>query len=317
MYNITIQTTDFDQYGNCEVTLPNNLVFIQIYSSNGSSLLDNCNATLTNNYLGLSIDNFITADFPLTIIGLDDSDAVKAFDLFDATRTSSVAQDDLLAVGKKNYPCRTIKATDLYTYMADNLGYLSNDPYKWVMNSEKAQQKLNLYSKEQFINIDKQAFHINTERYYSTVTSIQPVGSYDGIVDLMGMRVNDTIQYYKINMYGFHWRGLGRGAFFKLLMLGPGSPVQGARRIFAPTDIPVFMFADESKSIDINSTNGWFPPMFIITPTNKTISMGDQQLEPSTLYFVIFDWTTGSGIPDESASNLHYSGKAMTISDLQ
>lgn len=317
MYNITIQTTDFDQYGNCEVTLPNNLVFIQIYSSNGDSLLDNCNATLTNNYLGLSIDNFITADFPLTIIGLDDNDAVKAFDLFDATRTSSIAQDDLLAVGKKNYPCRTIKANDLYTYMADNLGYLSTNPLQWVINSEKAQQKLNLYSKEQFINIDKQAFHINTERYYSTVTSIQPVGSYDGTVNLFGMRVNDTIQYYKINMHGFHWRGLGRGEFYKLLMIGPGSPVQGARSIFAPTDIPVFMYSDYSKSIDINSTNGWFPPMFIITPVNKTIAMGDKQLEPSTLYLVIFDWTTANGIPDESASNLHYSGKAMTISDLQ
>lgn len=316
MYTQTINISDFTN-GQVTATIPG-CVSIQVYSYSGSSLIDNNMALITSDqsgtYVTLFKENYEDSLFPLVIVGVDEGDSITSADLFGMTRTTVPDSNDRIAIGKRGKTCVNVEYPEISRYMTESLGFLSSNPIEWSINPKIAQQKLGIVSREYVIDIDSSAIHCDRNRHYNSKSGIQPVGSYSGTVTLYGMRVNNLVQHYKVALSAFSWRGLGRGEFYKITSLGPGSDIPD---IYCPIDVPVFMFGNTDKTVNIASNSGWYPPMFIVTPMNRTMKFGLNYLDPGCLYLVILDWTTASGIPQMDLVFTNYYGKTYAIGDMQ
>ena len=316
MYTREINIEDFGGNPTLTVEVPETRL-MQLYSSSGNNLIDNSNvvAQTQNNISTITIAkvNYPDEFFPLTLVCIDIDDTTSSKQLFDLTRTSYPDNDDRVAIGRKGHTCVNVKYEDFSRYMTDSLGFLPKNPFNWNINPLIARDKLDLMSKEQQEGLDLSVIHIQDIETGSKAYT-QPQYSYDGIIQLYGMRVDNLTQHYSISLSSYHWRGTGRGEVMRIGGIGPGSDVPN---IYAPIDVPVFMFGNVDKSISLSNINGWNPPAFVITPNNRTITIKGENLKPSSLYMIIFDWTSAYGIMDQTLSYVSYRGYTTAISDLQ
>lgn len=300
------------------ISLGKDVIKVDIYNSSRQLLTDNCNASIqfsdSNNILVLESQNFIQTDFPLKVVALDSTDTSGSVTLFDLYRTSNIPTTFNVAVGKKNELCKNIRIADLYKYIAENLDYLSSNPYNWNLNDAVAQDKLNVYSKEEISNITRQYVYASFDKHQGQVTGIDLSEYYscNGIVDISGYRTEEMVQYYKIKLKNFYWRGLGRGEFLKVMSL------EGQEFSFLqkPIDVPVFISPFCTQEIDSSSSTGMAPPMMIVTPYNRNYNMGSNQLDANSLYLVVFDYYFGYGIP-EIQGTYEYLGSTGAIGNIQ
>ena len=291
---------------------------VDIYNASGQLITDNCNACLqfsdSNNILVLESDNFVSTDFPLKVVALDSTDTSGSVTLFDLFLTSNIPTTFNVAVGKKNELCKNIRISDLYKYIAENLDYFSSNPYNWNLNEQVAQDKLDVYSKEETLNITRQYVYASFDEHQGQVTGIDLSEYYscNGIVDISGYRTEEMVQFYKIKLKNFYWRGLGRGEFLKVMSL------EGQEFSFLqkPIDVPVFISPYCTQTIDSSSSTGMAPPMMVITPYNRNYSIGSNQLDANSLYLVVFDYYSGYGIP-EIQGTYEYLGSTGAIGNIQ
>lgn len=313
---ISIEIQQF--LGTSYTPLGKDVVKIDIYNASGQLLTDNCNACLqfsdSNNILVLEDRNFVSTDFPLKAVALDSADTSGSVTLFNLFKTSNIPTAFNVAVGKKNELCRNIRIADLYKYIAENLDYLSSNPYNWNLNEAVAREKLDVYSKEETLNITRQYVCAGFDGHQGQVTGIDlsEYCSCCGIVDISGYRTEEMVQFYKIKLKNFYWRGLGRGEFLKVMSF------EGQEFSFLqkPIDVPVFISPYCTQTIDSLSSTGTAPPMMIITPYNRNYSMGGSLLDANSLYLVVFDYYFGIDIPVIQGT-YEYLGSTGAIGNIQ
>lgn len=304
MYTEIIQ----DFTGVKTINVDNKVKKIELYNAVGDSLIDNCNAMITfgssGNAIVLQRANFLTTDFPLKLVAVDGSDSSSAITLFDLYATSNVPSDYNIAIGKKGELCRCVRISDLYQYMASNLDYLSDTPRNWSLNQDVAQEKLDVYSRDEFLTIDRTAVHCSFEDHYGSVGGLDLATYYtcSGIITLSGYRINELTQYYNVTLSNFDWVGLGRGAYLKVTSLA-GSQFDF---LMKPLDVPVIMYPAYAKAID-GSLNGWCPPTMLITPYNRSFAIADQTLDANSLYVIVHNYYSGNGIPHISGTFKYFS----------
>lgn len=313
MYTEIIQ----DFTGVKTINVDNKVKKIELYNAVGDSLIDNCNAMITfgssGNAIVLQRANFLTTDFPLKLVALDGSDSSSSITLFDLYATSNVPSDYNIAIGKKGELCRCVRISDLYQYMASNLDYLSDNPRNWNLNQAVAQEKLDVYSREEFVTIDRTAVHCSFDDHYGSVggLDLSTLYSCSGRITLSGYRINELTQYYNITLNNFDWYGSGRGTYLKVTSLA-GSQFDF---LMKPLDVPVIMTAAYAKTID-GSVNGWNPPSMIITPCNRSFKIADNILDPNSLYVIVYNYYSGYQIP-RIQGNFKYFARTGAIGNIQ
>lgn len=314
MYTEIIQ----DFTGVKTIAVDNKVRKIELYNSAGDSLIDNCNALITfgssGNAIVLQRSNFLTTDFPLKLVAVDGSDASSAITLFDLYTTSNAPGEYNIAIGKKGELCRCVMISDLYQYMASNLDYLSENPRNWNLNQSVAQESLDVYSRDEFLAIDRTGVHVSIDDdHYGSVSGLDLATYYtcSGIITLSGYRINELTQYYNVTLNNFDWVGLGRGEYLKVTSLaGPQFDF-----LMKPLDVPVIMTAAYAKTID-GSLNGWCPPTVVITPYNRSFTIAGNTLDANSLYVLVFDYYSGSGVPHISG-NFKYFARTGAIGNIQ